>query len=199
MESMMKSEDNPPEQSQESPDAKPADGEKQKQPKLGDFRIRAADPGDAEAIANLHNLPGYRYGTLRTPYHAVDEIRRYLESPAAGSHRLVADHEGLVIGDIGLTPATNPRRRHAGSIGMGVHDDFTGRGVGSALMTAALDIADNWLNLSRVELTVFTDNDNALRLYASKGFVREGLFRDFAFRDGRYVDAYSMARLRQAG
>ena len=41
---------------------------------------------------------------------------------------------------------------------MAVHDDWQGRGVGTALMGRALDPADNWLNLSRVELTVYTDN-----------------------------------------
>lgn len=192
----MRQEDNPPEPRPESPDAPDAGARKPRPPKLDGFRIRAASPGDAEAIASLHNLPGYRYGTLRTPYHTTEEIRRYLESPSAGGHRLLADLDGRVIGDIGLTPAANPRRRHAASIGMGVHDDFSGRGVGSALMAAALDIADNWLDLSRIELTVFADNDSALRLYERKGFVREGLFRDFAFRDGRYVDAYSMARFK---
>jgi putative acetyltransferase len=79
---------------------------------------------------------------------------------------------------------------------MGVHDDFVGRGVGSALMKAVLDLADNWLDLRRVDLTVFTDNPNAIRLYEKSGFVKEGHFKQFAFRDGEYVDAYSMARLR---
>ncbi len=51
-----------------------------------------------------------------------------------------------------------PRRRHVGEIGMAVRDDLQGRGVGTALMRAALDLADNWLDLARVELTVYTDN-----------------------------------------
>ncbi|AYD01502.1 GNAT family N-acetyltransferase [Neorhizobium sp. NCHU2750] len=160
--------------------------------------IRAACVEDADAITALHNLTGYRYGTLRTPYHAVAEIRHYLESPAGDVKRLVADLDGRVVGDIGLTPAANPRRRHAASIGMGVHDDFVGQGIGSALMKAALDVADNWLALHRVELTVFTDNASAIRLYERYGFVNEGHLREFAFRDGRYVDAYTMARVTSA-
>jgi putative acetyltransferase len=158
--------------------------------------IRAACPQDAEAITAMHNLPGYRYGTLRTPFHSVADIRSYLENSPGDGRRLVADLDGQVVGDIGLTLAGNPRRRHAATIGMGVHDAFAGRGVGSALIKAALDIADNWLNLHRVELTVFTDNDAAIRLYERHGFVKEGYLKEFAFRDGHYVDAFTMARLK---
>ncbi|TWF54357.1 GNAT family N-acetyltransferase [Neorhizobium alkalisoli] len=163
--------------------------------KLQGFVIRAATPDDAEAISLLANLPGYRFGTLRMPFQTVAETRKWLENPAPGANRLVADLDGLVIGDIFLGPNSG-RRRHAATLGMGVHDDFDGRGVGSALMKAVLDIADNWLNLKRVELTVYTDNQSAIRLYEKNGFVTEGHFKDFAFRDGRFVDAYSMARLK---
>src|SRR5215216_6062734 len=45
-----------------------------------------------------------------------------------------------------------------GNIGMAVHDDWQGKGIGTALMEAALDLADNWLNLTRIELRVYTDN-----------------------------------------
>jgi GNAT superfamily N-acetyltransferase len=48
--------------------------------------------------------------------------------------------------------------RHVGSIGMAVRDDWQGKGVGTALMEAALDLADNWLNLTRIELRVYTNN-----------------------------------------
>ena len=56
---------------------------------------------------------------------------------------------------------------------------------------------DNWLNLKRVELHVYTDNARAIHLYEKFGFVTEDTHRAFAFRDGEYVDAYSMARVRE--
>ena len=60
-----------------------------------------------------------------------------------------------------------------------------------------LDLADNWLNIRRIELTVYSDNEAAVALYKKMGFVIEGEGKDFAFRNGRYVDAYYMARIRQ--
>jgi putative acetyltransferase len=86
--------------------------------------------------------------------------------------------------------------RHVGSIGMAVRDDWQSKGVGTALMEAALDLADNWLNLTRVELRVYLDNSAAVALYERFGFEIEGTHRRLAFRNGEYVDAYSMARMR---
>jgi putative acetyltransferase len=63
-------------------------------------------------------------------------------------------------------------------------------------MEAALDLADNWLNLTRVELTVYTDNAAGIALYEKFGFEIEGTHRRYAFRNGEYADAYSMARVR---
>jgi putative acetyltransferase len=63
-------------------------------------------------------------------------------------------------------------------------------------MTTACDLADRWLPVLRIELTVYVDNAAALALYAKFGFAREGLLRRYALRDGGYVDAYAMARLR---
>jgi putative acetyltransferase len=79
---------------------------------------------------------------------------------------------------------------------MGVRDDWQGKGAGTALVQAAVDLADKWLNLERLELDVYTDNEPAVRLYKKFGFVIEGTLARFAFRDGRYADVYAMARLR---
>jgi putative acetyltransferase len=78
---------------------------------------------------------------------------------------------------------------------MAVRDDWQGRGVGSALMAAAIDLADNWLGFRRLELTVYVDNAAALALYRRFGFEVEGTLRQYALRAGAFVDAYTMARL----
>ena len=77
-----------------------------------------------------------------------------------------------------------------------VRDDWHGKGVGTAMMRAVIDLADKWLNLARIELTVFTDNESAIALYRKFGFEIEGTHRKYAFRDGDFVDAYAMARIK---
>ncbi|MCW5559795.1 MAG: GNAT family N-acetyltransferase, partial [Verrucomicrobiae bacterium] len=102
-----------------------------------------------------------------------------------------------VVGVVGLHLNTaRPRRAHAAELGMTVRDDWQRRGVGHALLAAALDMADRWLPLRRVQLTVFVDNAAAIHLYRKHGFETEGTLREFALRDGQYVDALLMARLR---
>jgi len=56
-----------------------------------------------------------------------------------------------LVGNAGLDRFSG-RRAHAGGIGMGVHDAWTGRGIGAALLEALLETADKWWNLRRVEL-----------------------------------------------
>ena len=87
------------------------------------------------------------------------------------------------------------RRSHVGRVWLCVHDDFQRRGIGAALVTALIDAADNWLNLRRLELTVYVDNEAAIRLYEKFGFEIEGRRRSDCFRDGLFVDSYAMARL----
>lgn len=157
--------------------------------------IRAAGPSDAEGIALIANLPGFRTGTLRLPFQSIEETRQWLEKPASGSISLVAVLDGKIVGNAGLR-RHDGRQIHTGNIGMGVHDDFTGRGIGSALFAALVDTADNWLAIKRLQLTVYVDNGPAIRLYEKFGFETEGRLKAFAFRNGEYVDAFTMARIR---
>ena len=158
--------------------------------------IRPVTPSDAQQIADFHNQPGYRAGTLRLPYQSAEEVRRIIEQPRGEVLSLVAVMDDIVVGDIGLIRATG-RRAHVATIGMGVHDTYHRRGIGRALLGEVVAMADDWLDLHRLELTVFCDNHAAIALYQSFAFETEGLHRDFAFRSGSYVDAFTMARLRR--
>lgn len=163
---------------------------------MATISVRARESRDLEAVHELLNCPGVVRGTLQLPLRSLDERRERFAQRPPGAHSLVAEFDGRVVGQLGLHVEQHPRRRHVGGIGMAVHDDFQGRGVGGALLAAALDLADNWLGLRRIELQVYTDNAPAIRLYERHGFVTEGTLRDYALRDGGCADALAMARLR---
>jgi L-phenylalanine/L-methionine N-acetyltransferase len=157
--------------------------------------IRAREPGDWQEFADLMALPKVRWGTLRLPFTSREQWRKAMESPVEGRTDIVAVLDGHIVGHVGLVQSKG-RRSHVGDIFMSVHDDLCGRGIGTALLTALIDTADNWLNLKRLELTVYVDNEPAIRLYKKFGFEVEGTRRADAFRDGKFVDCLMMARVR---
>lgn len=158
--------------------------------------IRATEPDDFTYVRDIYAQSGAYSGTLQMPHPTAHSWKERLANPMTGFRSYVACIEDLPIGNIGLMVDGNPRRRHAANIGMGVHDAYAGRGVGQLLMNTVIDISDNWLNLIRLELTVYTDNKRAISLYERCGFVTEGTLRQYAYRNGDWVDAYSMARIR---
>jgi L-phenylalanine/L-methionine N-acetyltransferase len=161
--------------------------------------IRRARPSDAEAFARIFSDEETFGGVLQMPYPSPDIWRQRLQdNDAPGKNRLVlvAEVDGEVVGNTGLTMESWSRRRaHVASFGISVGKAWQGRGVGTALMAALIDYADRWACILRIELTVYTDNTRAIALYRKFGFEPEGTMRSFAMRDGRYVDALAMARL----
>ena len=161
------------------------------------IEIRRVEPGDYKAVQQVHAQPKAVSGTLQLPFPSEELWKKRIDASGDEKYMLVACVKGEIVGMGGLDLfPKSPRRRHAGHIGLAVHDKWHAKGVGTALMQALIDVADNWLNLSRIELTVFTDNRAALKLYKKLGFVIEGTHKKYAFRDGKYADVYGMARVR---
>lgn len=160
--------------------------------------IRAAEPDDIDAISATMAQRGVVRGTLQTPFTSVAHRRERWSFTDPHLLFLVATpaEGGDAIGNISLHRSTRPRRIHTAGIGMAVNETWQGRGVGSALMAAVLDVADNWWQVRRVHLEVYADNEPAIALYRRFGFEVEGTLHQDAFRDGEYVDSLVMARLR---
>lgn len=160
------------------------------------LQIRPLHPDDAYHLHHIITLPQVARNLLQVPSKTLASTVEWVKTDDPFRHRFVAEQEGKLVGLASLKQVNRPRLFHSGSLGLYVHPDHWGKGVGSALMAQLLDIADNWLNLKRVELEVFTDNAAAIRLYEKFGFVPEGVRRWAAFRDGALADDLCMARLR---
>ena len=169
------------------------------EPAVAAITVRRARLDDAAAIAATMADPAVQPGLLQLPF--ADEAfwrKRITDMPGGSAVNelfLVAELGGRVVGNAGLQGIANLRRRHVMSFGIAVDSSVHGQGVGSALMAALLDWADNWAQVLRIELGVYADNQRAIALYERFGFEHEGRHRAHAMRNGEYVDTLAMARL----
>lgn len=163
---------------------------------LSNLKIRPLHPEDVDDLHYLWGHPQVGRTTMQLPSQELWLAENRVENRPPGYHRLVADLNGQVVGSIAFGIKQNPRMRHVGHLGMMVAPDYWGLGIGSRLMAAVVDLADNWLNIKRLELEVHTDNPAAVHLYEKFGFEIEGTKRFHTYGDGRWTDTYLMARLK---
>ena len=160
-----------------------------------DIEIRPYRLEDAEAIHQLRLLPSIIDNTMAMPSERIADTRRRIEGVGPDDHMFVAVLDGKVVGMAGLQVGSR-KLRHSGSVGMMVHDQFQGQGIGRELLEMLLHMADNFLGLVRVELEVYPDNTRAIRLYESCGFEHEGRKRRAVWRHGEHQDILLMGRIR---
>ncbi|MET8216752.1 GNAT family N-acetyltransferase [Streptomyces hirsutus] len=108
---------------------------------------------------------------------------------------LVAEHEGRVVGYIRLgCPTELASHAHVQQIlGLAVSEEVRGRGIGRALVRAAVQEARD-RGARRITLRVLGHNTTARVLYESEGFVVEGVQPEEFLLGGRYVDDVLMGR-----
>ncbi|MFE7648822.1 GNAT family N-acetyltransferase [Streptomyces phaeoluteigriseus] len=162
-------------------------------PNLTDARIRPARPEDDETLALIDRLTWSPLHAVmprpQPPYSAFFDERHHPEE------YLVAEVDGRVAGYIRLgRPSELAVNAHVRQIqGLAVRDEARGRGVGRVLVRAAVEEARR-LGARRVTLRVLGHNTVARNLYASEGFVVEGVLPEEFLLDGSYVDDVFMGR-----
>ena len=101
------------------------------------YAIRPAGPEDASGITALRRMPGVFEQAASLPSDRPRRMEELLRQPGQGRHVLLAvspDH--TVLGLVMLTVESNPRRRHAGGLGIMVRTDCQGQGIAAALCDA---------------------------------------------------------------
>ncbi len=165
--------------------------------------IRHQEELDIVSIASLFAERSVIDGTMRLPNASLEATRQRLK-PAEGMIRLVAvddelpeGHPEAVIGFAELeTYPSVPRHRHAADLHLiAVRESSQGTGLGRRLIAEVLDLADHWLQVTRITLVAWTDNLNAIALYQSVGFEIEGTMPAYTVRSGELIDAHLMGRL----
>jgi RimJ/RimL family protein N-acetyltransferase len=105
----------------------------------------------------------------------------------------IAEVGGQVVGNcvIGRKgPGRGSEMGHVGELGLLVHRDFRGRGVGESLLRASIAASRGTFTI--LSLRVFAVNERARALYARNGFAMVGRHPGAIRRRGRYLDDYEM-------
>ena len=143
---------------------------------LPPVQIRPAIPADAAALTAMFEAWGHPQ-----PAEVIEErLRTWAETPLA--QVLVAERDGRVAGlaAVSATPHLARPGRFARVAGLAVHHDHRRRGVATALMRAAEDVARGW-GCDRLELTSTRSRAEAPAFYAALGY------EDQSGRQARYV------------
>lgn len=162
------------------------------------LHIRPVELSDVRSIYGIQMQSHVMPYILSLPSDRLEDLEGRYRKLGSNVHEFVAELNGEVLGYAGLMQLAG-RRSHAGLLYIAVDTEHHGHGIGTALLTRILDLADNWLMLERVELGVLASNPRAQALYERHGFVVEGRKRGAIRSLGNYVDEVVMGRLRPGG
>lgn len=162
--------------------------------------IREAIREDAEQIiaviknAEESNLMLFGPGERKLE---TEQFTKFIENSNNNSHSalLIAEIEKKVVGYLIVQGNNMPSRvSHRVYIVIGIHSDYRGRKIGTALFSHL----DEWAKrkgMHRLELTVMANNTVGVALYKKMGFEIEGTKRHSLYVDGEYIDEYFMSKL----
>ena len=162
--------------------------------------LRPLEREDAPVIAPWFNDPEIRRMLRRQqPINLISE-EEYIAKAYRSEHDLVlgisVQETDRLIGAAGLHGIDFTNRHAMFGISIGVKEDWD-HGHGTEATALMLQHAFETLNLNRVWLYVYEDNERGIKVYERIGFQREGVLRQDLFRNGRYWDTVTMAILRE--
>ncbi|GAA0180966.1 GNAT family N-acetyltransferase [Clostridium sediminicola] len=160
--------------------------------------IRRVEIKDSERFLNMliqldnetNNMmfePGERKTTIEKMKSNISNIDN------SKALTLVAEDKGNIIGFLSAERGFANRIKHSAYIVIGLLKDYRGRNIGVKFF----EEMEKWAlecNITRLELTVMTHNEGAIRLYSKMGFKIEGTKEKSLIVNGKYVDEYYMGK-----
>lgn len=161
-----------------------------------ELNIRLRTPRDDSDLLALFNQERFlRYASARGSFAAVKDLRAWLANIACSRRvEIVGEVAGRAIAFGGLY-VLGDGLAHSGWILIGVDEALQGRGYGARLLKMLMASASVAIGLRRIQLTVFADNEPAIRLYSRFGFEIEGRHRDQVRRGDGFIDVLAMAKI----
>ncbi len=142
--------------------------------------LRAAVEADAQAVCDnfelTHGETEYLLGYPDENSFTVSQEAQFLREreQAQNEAELCAVVDGRIVGTAGIgAVGAKDKVKHRAEFGISVERDYWGQGIGRALTLACIKCA-RAAGYAQVELDVVGENERAVALYKSVGFVEYG-------------------------
>ncbi|PFA69165.1 GNAT family N-acetyltransferase [Bacillus sp. AFS015802] len=169
---------------------------------MGNCIIRTGRQEDAESLLEISSsviTEGNYFISTAEEFdkESIQQQREIIQGIISNEKEtlIVAEVNQTVIGSIEFRSNRLKRMSHTGSISMSIMEPYRGMGIGTLLLKALLDWAENHPHIEKVSLGVFSTNHRAIALYKRMGFIEEGRkVREFKINEDTYVDDVLMYR-----
>ena len=166
-----------------------------------DIVIRSAEKADAAAVLALSTaVIGEDIYQLTSPAEfkmTIEAEEKWIQTHFENPNHLilVATLNDGIIGMLDFSNGHRQRISHTGEFGMSVEKTMRDQGIGSLLVSAAIDWSSTNKTLEKIGLSVHSNNERAIALYKKMGFEIEGVRkRDLKYENGQYIDTIVMGR-----
>lgn len=159
--------------------------------------VRTASATDISAITAIyrhHVLHGLASFEIDPP-DADEMTRRFSAVRELGLPYLVAETSGIVAGyAYAAVYRARPAYRYTVENSVYVHPDFSGKGIGSALLAQLIQGCEHAGKRQMIAVIGDSQNTPSIRLHEKFGFRHVGVLPAVGFKFGRWVDSVLMQR-----
>ncbi|MBW5446529.1 GNAT family N-acetyltransferase [Cohnella sp. CFH 77786] len=132
--------------------------------------------------------PGERSTTLEQQRQIIST---FIQSK--NSNIFVAELDTQLVGHLTVIGGNLSRIEHRAHLVIGILNKFIGQGIGNELFNH-LEVWRQTTCITRLELTVITQNERAISLYNKHGFEIEGIKKNSMKINHEYFDEYMMGK-----
>lgn len=159
--------------------------------------LRAIEEEDLVMLKEMVNDPEFEYKVVGYSFPISSfQQKKWFENISKNDSglKLIIEYENKAVG-LATLEEIDWKNRSA-SHGMKLIKEAQGKGIGKDVVMTICNYAFNELQLNRLEGGMLETNIPSLKLYEKCGWKKEGVFRQYAYKNGRYIDYYPVAILK---
>ena len=119
---------------------------------------------------------------------------RRVEQDNSKEHYII-QHNGKDLGLASITEINFTFKKCQWAFYLG-DTSIRGQGIGAKVEFNIIKRVFDNLKLNRLECEVFVFNDKVIKMHEKFGFRREGYFREYIYKDGKFLDVVALALLK---